>query len=319
MGSLQYRAINRNEMDKNKHMIDQDQLRLELLKLAVNSNPPQQEANKTTLDRFWEFYSVFSASAEVDPGYPTVGDGTVIPREGKFPDLPTSENHYSVLSSDPEELKRLFGINFSSAVCYDGPYMTTHTLEPDENIVWREGLWAPQNELDLLRGSSKVNFGYIDGRTHHLGKYAGSSRLATASMFPGYTLWIQYDKDEICYGSGTTTHITNPQPLNLADNPITTSGSLNITFKDPLEERVSSLEKGVGKVTPDQFKNLAQELNIETDYKEVVFDGRTIPTGADWDMGGVYVRRVLGLKDYLEQGDTLIYQGDKLTHIKIKL
>jgi len=55
-----------------------------------------------------------------------------------------------------------------------------------------EGDGTPKNNVREVRmqGAPSMTWGYVDGREHHLG-FAASQGMSSASMDPGYTLWME--------------------------------------------------------------------------------------------------------------------------------
>lgn len=120
-------------------------------------------------------------------------------KSGKITDgenkIPTDLNHYSSSFNQAKSLKLITGLDY---LLSDGEktkeveYTITKVSEP----VWFGDYWISQEELDIWKaleeeGATAATWGYIHGTMHHLGDHSSGGMLS-ASMNPGYIMWIKY-------------------------------------------------------------------------------------------------------------------------------
>jgi hypothetical protein len=115
-------------------------------------------------------------------------------KEEEVQKIPTDQNHYSSSLRIGDTFKEVTGMGVLEDT--EGAQEVEHTITNQGEKVWFGDYWIPQAELDIWKdlkekGVNSATMGYINGRSHFLGNVANQG-MSSASMNPGYVMWISY-------------------------------------------------------------------------------------------------------------------------------
>lgn len=116
-------------------------------------------------------------------------------KSGKITDgskVPTELNHWSQLQGDSEKLRELFGLGTLPQGTKGE--ITTYSILNQGYPIWIGDYWIPEEEYKIINSLSDeleyIQFGYVQGQSHHLGKIADKYE-SPKSNTPGYQFWIE--------------------------------------------------------------------------------------------------------------------------------